>query len=94
MANGFISPLKKGTASEPNRPGAADTTLPRGACTLFPHARPNNFVTYVNGHLADFGLSQHHARFSASIHPPRTRSGGVRRVTVTQIGPQMPKPER
>ncbi len=55
MANGFISPLKNGTGSEPNRPGAADTTVPRGACTLFPHARPNNFLTYVNGHPADLG---------------------------------------
>ena len=57
MANGFISPLKKGTGCEPNRPGAAGTTVPRGACTLFPHARPNNFVTYVNGHLTDLGLA-------------------------------------
>ena len=32
MAN---SPLKKGTGSEPNRPGAGETTAPRGACTLF-----------------------------------------------------------
>ncbi len=36
MANDVISPLKKGTGSEPNRPGAGETTAPPGACTLFP----------------------------------------------------------
>ena len=68
MANDHISPLKKGTGSEPNRPGPGETTPPRGACTLFQraviprpdarsHARRNNFVTYVNGPPADLGLA-------------------------------------
>ena len=34
------SPLKKGTGSEPNRPGADETTAPRGACTLFQRTHP------------------------------------------------------
>ncbi len=66
MANDHISPLKKGTGSEPNRPGAGETTPSRGACTLFQqavipragarfHARPTNFVTYVNAHPAELG---------------------------------------
>ncbi len=64
MTNDVISPLKKGTGSEPNRPGAGETTAPRRACALFqraviprPDAWRNNFVTSVNGHLADLGLA-------------------------------------
>lgn len=68
MANDVISPLKKGTGSEPNRPGAGETTAPRSACTLLQwtaipcpdaqfHAQRNEFVTYVNGDLADLGLA-------------------------------------
>lgn len=48
--------MEKGAGSDPNHAAAADTAVPRGACTLLPHARENKLVTYISGHPADWGL--------------------------------------
>ena len=99
MANDHISPLKKGTRSEPNPPSPGETTALRGACALSQraaiprpdarsHARQNNFVTNVNGHLADVGLAA--GAVGADIwvkvgDPPRLHPLPVRRPKKREV---------
>ena len=79
--------MKKGTGSEPNRPGAAGTTVPRRACTLFPRAWRHNFVKYVNGYAADLGLAAGNRLLVLTGEPGSAKSTLMRHLLTGIIEP-------